>query len=209
MVFFLKAPSPCGSACCGLVCGPPCGSPMSVANFAMACQKSHWKKLFLGLRDGSRKVCKKRETLLSRESNFEKTSMWVDSQWGPFPNRPGCPVLSPVVLMCPNFSPFWTSKEKAKEDKRECTPFSSPFGLSLSTVGSPNWLPKWPKIKALQTVLVDALRLSPSTCRLKGLVAPVTLELPGVLHVKLPLTRYRATGGCSSYTCGCCATLCN
>ena len=28
MVFFKKAASPCGSACCGLVCGSPSGSPM-------------------------------------------------------------------------------------------------------------------------------------------------------------------------------------
>ena len=32
---------------------------------------------------------------------------------------------------------------------------------------------------------------------------------PGVSHVKLPLKRCRATRGCSSYTCGCRATLCN
>ena len=43
----------------------------------------------------------------------------------------------------------------------------------------------------------------------KGPVAPVDLELPGVSHVKLPLKRCRATGGCSSYTCGCRATLCD
>ena len=41
---------------------------------------------------------------------------------------------------------------------------------------------------------------------LKGPVAPVTLALPGVSHVKLPLKRCRATGGCSSYTCRCRAT---
>ena len=35
---------------------------------------------------------------------------------------------------------------------------------------------------------------------LEGPVAPVALELPGVSHVKLPLKRCRATGGCSSYT---------
>ena len=34
---------------------------------------------------------------------------------------------------------------------------------------------------------------------LKGPVALVALELPGVSHVKLPLTRCRATGRCSSY----------
>ena len=28
LVFIRKAPSPYGSACCGLVCGSPCGSPM-------------------------------------------------------------------------------------------------------------------------------------------------------------------------------------
>ena len=44
---------------------------------------------------------------------------------------------------------------------------------------------------------------------LKGPVAPVVLERPGVSHVKLPLKRCRATGGCSSYTCGCRTTLCN
>ena len=43
----------------------------------------------------------------------------------------------------------------------------------------------------------------------KGPVAPVALELPLVSHVKLPLKRCRATGGCSNYTCGCRATLCN
>ena len=42
---------------------------------------------------------------------------------------------------------------------------------------------------------------------LKGPVAPVALELPGVSHVKLPLKWCRATWGCSSYTCGCRATL--
>ena len=36
LVFFKKAPSPCGSACCGLVCGSPCGLPTWVANLAMA-----------------------------------------------------------------------------------------------------------------------------------------------------------------------------
>ena len=41
----------------------------------------------------------------------------------------------------------------------------------------------------------------------RGPVAPVTLELPGVSHVKLPPKRSRATGGCSSYTCGCRATV--
>ena len=44
---------------------------------------------------------------------------------------------------------------------------------------------------------------------LKGPVAPVAFERPGVSHVKLPLKRRRATGGCSSYTCGCRATPCN
>ena len=44
---------------------------------------------------------------------------------------------------------------------------------------------------------------------IKGPVAPVALQLPGVSHVKLRLTRCRATGGCGSYTCGCRATLCN
>ena len=42
-----------------------------------------------------------------------------------------------------------------------------------------------------------------------NLVTPVTLQLPGVSHVKLPLKRCRATGGCSSYTCGCRAALCS
>ena len=50
---------------------------------------------------------------------------------------------------------------------------------------------------------------APCTTTLKGPVAPVALQLPGVSHVKLPLKRCRATGGCSSYTCGCRATLCN
>ena len=44
---------------------------------------------------------------------------------------------------------------------------------------------------------------------LKGPVAPVALERPRVSHIKLSLKRCRATGGCSSYTCGCRATLCN
>ena len=44
---------------------------------------------------------------------------------------------------------------------------------------------------------------------LKSPVAPVTLQLPGVSHVKLPLQRCRGTRGCSSYTGGCRATLCN
>ena len=44
---------------------------------------------------------------------------------------------------------------------------------------------------------------------LRNPVAPVALQLPGVSHVKLPLKRCRATGGCRSYTCGCDATLCN
>ena len=44
---------------------------------------------------------------------------------------------------------------------------------------------------------------------LKNPVAPVALQLPGVSHGKLPLKRCRATGGSSSYTCGCRATLCN
>ena len=39
--------------------------------------------------------------------------------------------------------------------------------------------------------------------------APVALQLQGVPHLKLPLKRCRATRGCSSYTCGCRATLCN
>ena len=43
---------------------------------------------------------------------------------------------------------------------------------------------------------------------LKGPVAPVALQLPGVSHVKLPLKRCRAPGRCSSYTCRCRATLC-
>ena len=47
------------------------------------------------------------------------------------------------------------------------------------------------------------------TLPLKGPVAPVALELPGVSHVKLPLKRCRATGGCSSCSRGCRATLCN
>ena len=44
---------------------------------------------------------------------------------------------------------------------------------------------------------------------LKGPLAPVALRLPEVSHVRLPLKRCRATVGCSSYTCGCRATLCN
>ena len=44
---------------------------------------------------------------------------------------------------------------------------------------------------------------------LEGPVAPVALELPGVSLVKLPLRRCRTTWGCSNYTCGCRATLCN
>ena len=47
-----------------------------------------------------------------------------------------------------------------------------------------------------------------ATPPLKGPVAPVALELPEVSHVKLPLKRCRATGGCSSYTWGCRAILC-
>ena len=47
-----------------------------------------------------------------------------------------------------------------------------------------------------------------ATPPLKGPVAPVAVQLPRVSHVKLPLQRCRATGGCSSYTCGCRATLC-
>ena len=43
----------------------------------------------------------------------------------------------------------------------------------------------------------------------KGPVAPVVLQLLGVSHVKLLLKRCRATRGCSSYTCGCRAKLCN
>ena len=43
----------------------------------------------------------------------------------------------------------------------------------------------------------------------KGPVAPFALQMPGVLHVELPLKRCRATGGGSSYTCGCRTTLCN
>ena len=35
---------------------------------------------------------------------------------------------------------------------------------------------------------------------LKGPVAPAALELPGVSHVKLPLKRRRATGGCIAAT---------
>ena len=42
-----------------------------------------------------------------------------------------------------------------------------------------------------------------ATPPVKGPIAPVALELPRVSHVKLPLNRCRATGGCSSYTCGC------
>ena len=43
----------------------------------------------------------------------------------------------------------------------------------------------------------------------KGPVAPVTLQLPGVSHVKLPLKKCCATvqGGVAA-TCGCRATLC-
>ena len=41
-----------------------------------------------------------------------------------------------------------------------------------------------------------------------GPVAPVALERPGVSHVKLPLKSCLARA-CSSYTCGCRATLCN
>ena len=44
---------------------------------------------------------------------------------------------------------------------------------------------------------------------LKSPVAPVALQLPGVSHVKLPLKSVAPQGGCSSYTCGCRATLCN
>ena len=46
-----------------------------------------------------------------------------------------------------------------------------------------------------------------ATPSLQSPVAPVALQLPGVSHVKLPLKRCRATGGCSSRTCGCRATL--
>ena len=37
---------------------------------------------------------------------------------------------------------------------------------------------------------------------LKGPVAPVTLDLPGVSHVKLPLKRCRATGGVAATLAG-------
>ena len=47
------------------------------------------------------------------------------------------------------------------------------------------------------------------TTPLKNPVAPVSLQLSVSSQVKLPLKRCRATGGCSSYTCGCRATLCN
>ena len=40
-------------------------------------------------------------------------------------------------------------------------------------------------------------------------VAPVALRLPGASHVKLPLKRCSRYRGCSSYTCGCRATLWN
>ena len=42
---------------------------------------------------------------------------------------------------------------------------------------------------------------------LKGPVAPVALELPGVSHVKLPLKRCRATGGVAATLAG--VALCN
>ena len=49
---------------------------------------------------------------------------------------------------------------------------------------------------------VAALQQYRATRPLKGPVAPVALELPGVSHIKLPLKRCRATGGVAATLAG-------
>ena len=117
-VFLNKAPSPCGLACCGLVCGLPCGSPMWGANFAMACQKSHWK------RDRSKiqAVCEKRvrERGPSRPTHIAKTgstlplgipiSQTKSSDYTPARNY--CETNSENIISC-----IWNEIFQAKSSK--------------------------------------------------------------------------------------------